>query len=95
MASPELEIGLLLKSDKLRHDPRNHAIPLLDILKDDSDPEHSILVFPLLRRLDAPRLASVREAVDFVGQTLEVRTSCSCRVLGVGLTMLKGTSIPP
>lgn len=57
----------------MRHDVRNHGVPLLDILKGESDPEHAILVFPLLRRLDSPSLGFIRDAVDFVEQSLEVR----------------------
>lgn len=70
--SPEIEIGQLFSSEKLRHDPRNHCLPVLDVLKNDDDPEHVILVIPWLRRIDSPEPASVRECVDFIQQTLEV-----------------------
>lgn len=72
ISSPEMEIGKFLRSPPLKDDPRNHSIPLLDILEPENEPDIAILVFPLLRRLDSPPLASVREAVDFVEQTLEV-----------------------
>lgn len=71
-SSPEVAIGRLLMADSLRNDPKNHAIPLLDILEDENDAENVILVLPLLRRLDSPPLASVREFVDLVGQLLQV-----------------------
>ncbi|KAG8870526.1 hypothetical protein FRB97_009681 [Tulasnella sp. 331] len=70
-SSPEIEIGRFLCSETLRNDPRNHSIPLLDVLEDPSEPDHVILVLPLLRRLDMPKLASVRECVALVEQSLE------------------------
>jgi len=41
------------------------------MLADENDPDRVILVLPFLRRIDRPYPASVRECVDFVGQTLE------------------------
>ncbi|KAG8895380.1 hypothetical protein FRB99_000617 [Tulasnella sp. 403] len=69
--SPELEIGRFLCSDELKHDPRNHSAPLLEVLEDERDPEHVIMVMPLLRPVDMPLPASVREYMDFIQQTLE------------------------
>ncbi|KAG8947766.1 hypothetical protein FRC00_008940, partial [Tulasnella sp. 408] len=69
--SPEVEIGQYLSSEELRHDPRNHCLPILEVLRNEDDPEHVILVMPWLRRIDSPQPASVRECVDFVQQTLE------------------------
>lgn len=71
--SPEIEIGRYLSSEELQKHQDNHACPLLDVLHDDKDDENVILVFPTLRRLDMPELASVRECVDLIYQTLEVR----------------------
>lgn len=71
-STPEIEIGKYLASEELKNDPHNHAVPLLDVLEDENDPENAILVFPLLRRLDSPPVRSVREALDFVQQSLEV-----------------------
>lgn len=69
--SPEVDIGQYFSSDQLRDDPRNHCLPVLDVLTDPTDPENVILVIPWLRRIDSPQPASVRECVDFVQQTLE------------------------
>ncbi|KIO26861.1 hypothetical protein M407DRAFT_23919 [Tulasnella calospora MUT 4182] len=69
--SPEIAIGEYFSSEPLRSDPRNHCLPVLEVLKNEDDPDHVILVLPWLRRLDAPEPASVRECVDFVQQTLE------------------------
>lgn len=68
-ASPEVGIGRYLS---LRNDPRNHAVPILDSLDDPVDPEQVILVMPVLRQIDQPLPASIRECADFLEQTLEV-----------------------
>ncbi|KAG8897436.1 hypothetical protein FRB99_008153 [Tulasnella sp. 403] len=72
--SPEIEIGQYLSSPELQKDPRNHACPLLDVLENENDPEHVILVIPLLRPLQRPQPGSVGECVDMVEQTLEDKT---------------------
>ncbi|KAG8921539.1 hypothetical protein FRC01_000196 [Tulasnella sp. 417] len=69
--SPEVEIGQYLSSEELRNNPRNHCLPVLEVLRNEDDPEHVLLVMPWLRRIDSPEPASVRECVDFVQQTLE------------------------
>ncbi|KAG9027015.1 hypothetical protein FS837_004401 [Tulasnella sp. UAMH 9824] len=69
--SPEVSIGQYFSSEQLRNDPRNHCLPVLDVLKNEDDPEHVILVIPWLRRIDSPEPASIRECVDFIQQTLE------------------------
>lgn len=71
-ASPEVAIERLLASEPYRNDTRNHGLPLLDVVIIPEDPDHVVLVFPLLRKIDDPEPASAREAVDFVHQTLEV-----------------------
>lgn len=73
--TPEVEIGRLLSSDSLKADPRNHSLPLLDVVEDDTGPDEVILVLPLVRRLDDPVFVSIREMVDFVDQTLQVSLS--------------------
>ncbi|KAG8921517.1 hypothetical protein FRC00_008539, partial [Tulasnella sp. 408] len=70
-SSSEIEIGRYLSTEELQNNPRNHALPLLDVLEDPSDPDYAILVLPLVRRIDVPEPASVRESVDLVEQTLE------------------------
>lgn len=72
--SAEINIGNLFKDESLAKDPRNHSVPLLEVLEDPSDPMHAILVLPLLRRLDEPRPATVWDAMDLVDQCLEVRS---------------------
>lgn len=71
-SSPEVEIGQYFSSHELRNDPRNHCLPILEVLRQESDPDNVIIVIPWLRRIDSPDPASVRECIDLVKQTLEV-----------------------
>lgn len=72
--SKEIELGQYLSSGALRDDKRNHSIPLLDFFPDPFEPTQTIAVLPVLRRISRPPLASVRECIDFVQQTLEARS---------------------
>jgi len=63
--TPEIAIASYLCSNELKDDPKNHTIPLLDVLHDPSDPSHAIIVTPLLRRIDGPYPKSIRECVKF------------------------------
>lgn len=69
--SPEIEIGEYLSSEELQRDPRNHSLRLLEVLRDPSDAKNVILVLPLVRRVDEPPPASVRECCDIIEQTLQ------------------------
>lgn len=69
----ETEIVLKLTRESLRADPRNHCVPVLDVIQDDVDPSVSYLVMPYLRLMDDPAFENVEEAVDFVDQILDVR----------------------
>ncbi|TFY75712.1 hypothetical protein EWM64_g8300 [Hericium alpestre] len=71
--SNELKITQFL-SDLRDKDPRNHSVPLLDVIH---APDHIFLVFPLYRTLinGAEKLDTLGEGFDFVDQTLEVVTS--------------------
>lgn len=62
----------------MKADPRNHSVPLLEVIPDCLT-ENEILVLPVLRRIDFPVLQSIRECVDFVEQTLQVsHFACLC-----------------
>ena len=60
-----------LNSPSLMADPRNHTVPLLDVLKLPHSGE-STLVMPLLHRFDDPPFETVGEAVEFFRQIFEV-----------------------
>lgn len=73
--SQELQILAYLSSDELRQDPRNHCIPLLDVLQDPSAPETSFMVMPFLRYIDSPPMERVEDVLDCFDQVLEVSTA--------------------
>ncbi|KAL1742166.1 hypothetical protein HDZ31DRAFT_43842 [Schizophyllum fasciatum] len=67
----EVEITSLLSSPSLSSDPRNHCVPLFDILQVPDDKNMEIMVLPLLRRYADPRFDTVGEVVDCLQQVLE------------------------
>ncbi len=70
--SSELQIGKFFTTLDSPQDPRNHCIPILDSFEIDGD-EGLYIVMPLLRDFDDPPFYSVKEVIEFVHQTLEVR----------------------
>ncbi|KAI0734963.1 hypothetical protein C8Q72DRAFT_964728 [Fomitopsis betulina] len=64
-------ITSMLSSERLRQDPWNHSVPVLDIFPDDEDPGVSYMVMPLLRLIDNPKFDLIEELIDFVDQILE------------------------
>ena len=71
----ETDIATFLSSPDLAKDLRNHCVPILDVVRDDSFPRFEFLVMPLLRPFHMPPFFSADEMLDFVKQTLEVRIS--------------------
>ncbi|KAH9978292.1 hypothetical protein BJV74DRAFT_142640 [Russula compacta] len=65
----ELQINKLFSTEPLSSHPRNHCVPLLDVIKLPDDPP--ILVHPLLRRHYDPRFQTIGEFVAFFAQTCE------------------------
>ena len=68
----EADIGLFFSSDEMISDPRNHSVPLYDILQVPDDEDKIILVMPFLRTFYDPPFDTVGEAVEFLQQVLEV-----------------------
>ncbi|TFY71459.1 hypothetical protein EVG20_g1535 [Dentipellis fragilis] len=68
--STEVAIMEFLSQDEQRRDPRNHAIPLLDLIR---APDHSFMVFPFCRNLIShmPPFNTIGEVFDMVEQALE------------------------
>ncbi|KAI9063468.1 hypothetical protein FKP32DRAFT_1571909 [Trametes sanguinea] len=69
--SSEEELATLLSSTDLRQDPRNHCVPILDVLRDPEDAQLSYLVMPFLRPLDDPEYSTIDEILDCIEQILE------------------------
>ncbi|KAI9063469.1 hypothetical protein FKP32DRAFT_720804 [Trametes sanguinea] len=65
-------MATFLSYPELRQDPRNHRVPILDVLRDPDDAPVSYLAMPFLRNLDNPDFASIDELLDCAEQLLEV-----------------------
>ncbi|KAJ7144700.1 kinase-like domain-containing protein [Mycena filopes] len=66
----EQSIGELLSSASKANDPRNHCVPILEVIR-VPDTNFILLVMPLLRKYAQPRFDTFGEAVDFFGQAIE------------------------
>ncbi|TFY55847.1 hypothetical protein EVG20_g9171, partial [Dentipellis fragilis] len=68
--STEVAITQFLSQNEQRKDPRNHAIPLLDLIQ---APDHCFMVLPFCRRLmhRFPPFSTIGEVFDMVEQALE------------------------
>ncbi|KAF8994796.1 hypothetical protein BDQ17DRAFT_1412406 [Cyathus striatus] len=69
--SEEVKIAQFLSSERLRHHPNNHCVPIFDAFRDSISPEMNFLVMPVLRPFNDPDFGAVDEIVDFVSQILE------------------------
>ena len=73
----EVEITQFLSSEPLASDPKNHCVPIYEVLQAPNDDGIQILVMPLLRTFYDPPFLTVGEAVEFCRQTFEVsRSKC-------------------
>lgn len=65
---------LYLTSEKLtrKDDIENHTIPVFEVLEVGGRPDLCVVVTPLMRPCDDPWFENMGEAVDFLGQVLEV-----------------------
>jgi len=68
----ETRIAQMLSAKELRADPRNHCVPIIEVIDDPDDDSISYMVMPLLRNADSPPFQYVKEIVDFIDQVLEV-----------------------
>ena len=68
----ERRVHKTLWSPQHRVDPRNHCVPLLDVLWPPNSGE-MLLVIPLLRSFEDPEFDTVGEVIDFIDQLFEVR----------------------
>jgi hypothetical protein len=70
----EVEIATYLSSEPLASDPKNHCVPIYEVLKVPDVDDCVIMVMPLLRSYDSPPLQTFGECVDFFQQIFEVRS---------------------
>ena len=80
----ELQIGRTFSSGEVATDPRNHCVPLLDVIElSPRSGSQKLMVFPLLRPFNQPRIQTFWEFAAFFTQICEVRPNppCSCVIL--------------
>ena len=56
------------------HSSRNHSVPVFDIMADPYEPQMSLMVMPYLRPFNDPDFGTVDEVMEFIRQSLEVRS---------------------
>lgn len=81
----EVEIGRFFATEPLASHPKNHCVPLLQVLSIPDDPDNVLLVMPFLRTFDDPPFNTVGEVVDALKQVLEVRCYMVPRTLYIDL----------
>jgi hypothetical protein len=67
----EGDIGLFLRSGQLNSDPRNHCVPIYEVLQIPDDENATVIVMPLLRPFDNPKFQTCGEVMDFLRQVFE------------------------
>ncbi|KAJ6555187.1 hypothetical protein DFH09DRAFT_1493362 [Mycena vulgaris] len=67
----EIAISTFLCSGTLGKDPKNHCLPLLEVLNPPSIPGTQILVMKLLRGYEDPHFDTIGEAVEFFRQIFD------------------------
>jgi hypothetical protein len=69
----ELRINKLYSSPELTAMPDNHCAPLLDIIELQNPEPQKLMVFPLLRPFNQPKIQTFGEFVAFFTQICQVR----------------------
>ncbi|RDB24810.1 NUAK family SNF1-like kinase 2 [Hypsizygus marmoreus] len=67
----EAEIGTLLSSKTLASHPKNHCVPILEVIPIPDDHNTVVIVMPLLYPNEYPPFETIGEAVEFLRQILE------------------------
>ncbi|KAI0355226.1 hypothetical protein OH77DRAFT_1504459 [Trametes cingulata] len=67
----EVGIGTMFSTEPLRLDPKNHCVPIYDVLQSPLDEDTVILVMPFLWPYKDVRFATVGEAVECIRQLFE------------------------
>lgn len=68
----EVEITRYFSVQPLASHPRNHCVPLYDVLDVPDEDNMALLVLPFLRSYNSPSFRTVGETIDFFTQIFEV-----------------------
>jgi hypothetical protein len=71
----ELENIRHFSSAEVVHDPRNHCVPLLDVIE-ISNSDQKLIVMPFLRPFNSPKFETYGEFLAFFIQICEVGSIC-------------------
>ncbi|KAJ3813042.1 hypothetical protein F5876DRAFT_36009 [Lentinula aff. lateritia] len=66
----EVEIGLYFSNDSIAAEPRNHCVPIYDVIPVPNS-EMDLIVMPVLRPFNEPEFDTVGEAIAFMQQLFE------------------------
>ena len=69
----ELEIATMFSTEPLKSHPKNHCVPIIEVLPIPGKAHQRILVMPHLRTVNSPFFKTVGEVVAFLHQIFEVR----------------------
>lgn len=75
----EVEIACFFSKEPLASHPKNHCVPIFDVLEPPDSPDISILVMPLLRATHDPPCETIGEIVEYLRQIFEVRVYSQTR----------------
>lgn len=73
----ELRINQLFSSPELAAMPNNHCAPLLEVIDLQQPDPQKLMVFPLLRPFNQPKIQTFGEFVAFFTQICEVLLNCT------------------
>ena len=86
----EVEMTTMFSSPPFSSEPRNHCIPVYDVLQDPDDDKYQLMVLPLLRSYASPRFDTIGEAIECFRQTIQVRKTHQSASLTSILTTPQG-----
>lgn len=68
----EVGISLFFSSGPRASDPRNHCVPIIEVLQLPDNEDVVVLVMPLLQRFSESNFGSLGDVLDFLSQLFEV-----------------------
>jgi serine/threonine protein kinase len=68
----EIAISQFFTAEPQASDPKNHCVPILEVLQDPEAEDKALMVMPYFRKYDDPRFDTFGEAVECFRQLFEV-----------------------
>ena len=67
----EAIVAQFFSSEPLLSDPKNHCVPVYEILQVPEEDDDILIVMPYLRKYDSPRFEMIGELVGFFSRALK------------------------